>query len=69
MARAIQRWPYLIAFALAAGMYLSGSLEFVERRVTDIRFSLDSREASGRMVVVGIDSASLRELDVWPWPR
>ncbi len=69
MAHAIQRWPYLIAFALAAGMYLSGSLEFVERRVTDIRFSLDSREASGRMVVVGIDAASLRELDVWPWPR
>jgi PAS domain S-box-containing protein len=66
---AIQRWPYLLAFALAAGLYLSGSLEFVERRVTDIRFSLDSREASGRIVVVGIDAASLRELDVWPWPR
>lgn len=59
----------LLVFAVVAGGYLAGWLEFLESELTDGRFALLSRQATNDVVLVEIDSASLAELDVWPWPR
>lgn len=62
----------LLSFAAAAVvslLYLAGSLDPLERVLTDARFSLSGRAASGELVIVGIDPKSLRQLDTWPWPR
>jgi diguanylate cyclase (GGDEF)-like protein/PAS domain S-box-containing protein len=69
-ARMRARWTHQIAaFVLAAVVYLSGGLSPVERSVADLRFNLIGRDASGDLVLVGIDSRSLGQLDSWPWPR
>jgi diguanylate cyclase (GGDEF)-like protein/PAS domain S-box-containing protein len=64
------RWAHAAAaFALAAVVYLSGGLAPLERSLADFRFTLTAREASGDLLLVGIDPRSLKQLDVWPWPR
>lgn len=50
-------------------LYLAGFMDPFERVLTDVRFKLASREASGDLVIVGIDPKSLGQLDRWPWPR
>ncbi len=68
--RALSRRSHqLTAFALAAALYLTGALAPLERSLAEFRFKLAGRDASGDLVVVGIDPHSLRQLDVWPWPR
>ncbi|MFQ5720242.1 MAG: EAL domain-containing protein [Acidobacteriota bacterium] len=57
------------ALAAVAALYLGGGLGFVENRITDARFRLSGRPASGDLVLVTIDPHSLRMLDTWPWPR
>src|SRR5262245_24365826 len=44
-------------------------LDFAERSLTDLRFGLLPRDATGEIVVVKIDPASLAEQGVWPWSR
>lgn len=64
------RRPWSLAtVAIVSGLYLTGDLDPLERELADIRFELASREASGGLVIVGIDPKSLRQLDTWPWPR
>ena len=66
----LKTWlPKLLALGLAVALYLSGGLAFLERELADIRFSLDTRQPSDDLVIVAIDPPSLRQLDVWPWPR
>lgn len=68
--RARTRWLWSgVAAAIVSLVYLTGSLDSLERELTDIRFELSSRQASGDLVIVGIDPRSLRQLDTWPWPR
>jgi diguanylate cyclase (GGDEF)-like protein/PAS domain S-box-containing protein len=57
------------AIVLVALLYLAGSLAPLERQLADLRFELTGRDASGDLVVIGIDPDSLRQLDSWPWPR
>jgi PAS domain S-box-containing protein len=59
----------ILVCLIVAAMYLSGLLDFAERRLIDLRFQLLQRDASGEIVVVKIDPASLAEQGVWPWPR
>ncbi|MBV1703597.1 MAG: CHASE2 domain-containing protein, partial [Hyphomicrobiales bacterium] len=35
----------------------------------DMRFSVDDRAPTGRVVLVDIDQKSVRSVGVWPWPR
>nr|WP_246820498.1 EAL domain-containing protein [Bradyrhizobium iriomotense] len=37
--------------------------------LTDVRFAWQSRAASGNVVVVAIDTPSIDQIGVWPWPR
>jgi len=61
-------WSFLAA-AVVSMLYLAGTLDPLERQLADIRFEVASREASGDLVIVGIDPKSLQQLDTWPWPR
>lgn len=67
--RARRRRGHLAVFALVAAFYLAGGLEFLEYKLFDFRFLAAPRTATEQVVVVDIDTASLRELGVWPWPR
>jgi len=58
-----------VIFALLAALVYSGVLDPLERFLSDWRFKTASRPASQTLTVVEIDSASLRALDTWPWPR
>lgn len=60
--------PLLVLFVIAA-LYGYGALEFAENRIMDLRFHAIERQATGEIVLVDIDERSLREIDVWPWPR
>lgn len=64
-----KRAPFLVAFLLVASMYALEGFQFIEYRLMDLRFELISRRATGALVLVDIDPASLNEIGVWPWPR
>lgn len=55
--------------ALVAIGYLGGWFSLIDSRLLEGRFRLNSRPASGDLVIVSIDPHSLQMLDVWPWPR
>jgi len=59
----------LAAFLFVAGLDASGQLRALENAVIDLRAGVLKREVQSDIVIVGIDSASVRELDSWPWPR
>ena len=61
--------PRAVIFGVLAVLICSGALDPLERLLSDWRFKIASRPASQTLTVVEIDSASLRTLDSWPWPR
>ncbi|MPY74675.1 MAG: EAL domain-containing protein [Alphaproteobacteria bacterium] len=63
------RLAYLAVCGLVAVLYLTGSLDFAERQLTDLKFQVLSRPASGEIVLVEMDAQSLEKIGVWPWPR
>ena len=60
---------HLLIVGAVVAAYLLGAFAPLERSLASLHFRLMQTDASGDIVVVGIDSRSLRELDVWPWPR
>ncbi|MEO1016884.1 MAG: CHASE2 domain-containing protein, partial [Pseudomonadota bacterium] len=69
----LMQGPWLLrGIAVACLTYLvsvSDGLNFLDRLLTDARMQVGSTEATGKVVVIGIDAESLRQLDQWPWPR
>lgn len=61
--------PYFVIFLAVAGLYLTGNLKFIDHKLSDFRFQLSQRDASGGLVLVEIDPISLEKIKVWPWPR
>ncbi|KRR21108.1 histidine kinase [Bradyrhizobium lablabi] len=53
-----------LAIVLAGGWH--GSLRHA---LADLRFSWQSRQVSGDIVVIAIDASSIERIGVWPWPR
>jgi CHASE2 domain-containing sensor protein len=53
---------------LVAVLYLTGTLDFIERQLHDFRSGLLARPASGEIVLVTIDRESLQRHPRWPWP-
>jgi EAL domain-containing protein (putative c-di-GMP-specific phosphodiesterase class I)/CHASE2 domain-containing sensor protein/GGDEF domain-containing protein len=51
------------------GLTLGGMLSSLDSRLTDWRLAANSSPANGNTVLVEIDSKSLDEVGVWPWPR
>ena len=58
-------WALVLAFLYG----LSGGIEFFEDGLRVVRNRVNQREASGEIVLVGIDEKSLRTVGRWPWPR
>jgi diguanylate cyclase (GGDEF)-like protein/PAS domain S-box-containing protein len=53
-----------LGFVLSCGWH--GALRHA---LADLRFAWQSRPASGDIVIVAIDAASIDKIAVWPWPR
>lgn len=63
---------WLIAgLALAAGTVtaLSQVGQAADRALDPLRFAAISSQASGKIVIVEMDAASIARIDRWPWPR
>ena len=63
------RRPFVIVAALIALVYLADWFSFFDHNLLDARAQVWPRPVSGDLVVVAIDSTSLRALAQWPWPR
>jgi PAS domain S-box-containing protein len=71
MAQLVATKPYMksaIAFIAVALVYWAGLLDFVDNRLIDWRYQVAQREATGDLVVVQIDQASIDE-NHWPFAR
>jgi len=58
----------LVALALAI-VLLSGLHGKMQHSLTDLRFALTARQATGDIVIVAIDSISIDRIGTWPWSR
>ena len=78
------RWPFrrsrepgtkrpsrMLAWALVLGFLygLAGGIELDENALRNARNRINQRDASGDIVLVGIDEKALQEVGRWPWPR
>jgi signal transduction histidine kinase len=69
LSRLRRQLPRLTVLAFVGAAYLWGLFEPTEYALMDQRFRWLERPATGGLVVIEIDSRSLRALDSWPWPR
>jgi CHASE2 domain-containing sensor protein len=60
--------PYMAIFLIVSAVYLAGMIDFVDRGLTDLKFRVVSSKTDPAVVMVAVDSTSLLELEVWPWP-
>ena len=78
------RWPFrrsrepgtkrpsrMLAWALVLGFLygLAGGIELDENALRNARNRINQKDASGDIVLVGIDEKALQEVGRWPWPR
>jgi EAL domain-containing protein (putative c-di-GMP-specific phosphodiesterase class I)/CHASE2 domain-containing sensor protein len=70
-ARKTERPKRILGWALVLGMLfgLVGAGEYPEDRLRVVRNHINERPVSGKVVLVGIDEKSVREIGRWPWPR
>jgi CHASE2 domain-containing sensor protein len=61
--------PHLFVAVALMIATLCGLNRLLQSGLTDLCFSLTSRSASGNVVVVAIDPASITKVGTWPWPR
>jgi diguanylate cyclase (GGDEF)-like protein/PAS domain S-box-containing protein len=61
--------PHLFALCALVAVLLTGLPDGMQNALVDLRFHWFPRLASGDIVVVAIDSPSIEQVGVWPWPR
>ena len=61
--------PHILVVTALAIVLSTGWHGALRNDLTDLRFGWQPREASGEIVVVGIDAPSIEQVGVWPWPR
>jgi diguanylate cyclase (GGDEF)-like protein/PAS domain S-box-containing protein len=64
-----QNRPHVLVGIALAIVLLTGWHASLRNALTDLRFAWLKRPASGQIVIVAIDAASIEEIGVWPWPR
>lgn len=70
-AEGARRFPKMLVWALVIGFLygLGGGIEYDENFLRVARNHVNQRDASGDIVLVGIDEKALRQVGRWPWPR
>jgi len=70
-AEGARRFPKMLVWALVIGFLygLGGGIEYDENFLRATRNHINQRDASGDIVLVGIDEKALRQVGRWPWPR
>jgi len=64
----VKRYRSHIFVVIALAVILSGGWHaWLRQDLSDLRFAWQSRPASGNVVVIGIDAASIEKIGVWPW--
>lgn len=61
-----------VIFAIFIGLAVAdwqGSFYFLDHRLAEFRMQAKSQPASGKIVLLEIDSKSLNEIGLWPWKR
>jgi diguanylate cyclase (GGDEF)-like protein/PAS domain S-box-containing protein len=61
--------PHIFVMCLLGVVWLAGMQTFLFNSLSDIRSALFPRNATGNIVVVAIDTASIQKIGVWPWQR
>ncbi len=61
--------PHVFVLCVLALALLTGMHEPLRNAITTLRFEWLGRPASGDVVLVAIDTPSLKQAGVWPWPR
>jgi signal transduction histidine kinase/CHASE2 domain-containing sensor protein len=61
--------PYVLIGLVFSVMQALGWLTSIDYALQDMRSKIDGRPATGEVILVDIDTRSLRAIDVWPWPR
>ena len=61
--------PYMALAGMICAAQVLGLFGLPDNWLSDQRSLIDSRTASGEVVLVDIDARSLKAIDVWPWPR
>ncbi len=61
--------PHILVVIALAIVLSTGWHAALRSALTDLRFAWQSRPASGEIAVVAIDSPSIDQIGVWPWPR
>lgn len=61
--------PHILVLCVLAVVSLSGLYSLLQNALTDMRFRLFPRQATGAIVLVAIDSPSIDKIGIWPWPR
>ena len=64
-----RHYPHFLVLCVLGSLLYAGLLSPLQDILTDLRFRTVTRPASGLVTVVAIDSPSLQEVGVWPWPR
>src|ERR1700692_407994 len=62
------RQHFLVLCVLAV-VLLSGAHKALQNAIDDVRFEWFPRQASGDIVLVAIDTFSIENIGLWPWPR
>lgn len=60
---------YLAIAAACVSAALTGLLDGIDNRLSELRFSIAERPATGAVALVEIDNKSLTQVGQWPWPR
>ncbi|OAF18474.1 EAL domain-containing protein [Bradyrhizobium neotropicale] len=61
--------PHILVVIALAVVLSTGWHAALRNALTDLRFTWQSRAASGNVVIVAIDAPSIDQIGVWPWPR
>ncbi|MDB5622564.1 MAG: hypothetical protein JWR39_1127, partial [Devosia sp.] len=69
MGVAVRFGATLVCLVLLYALAVGGALRSIDMSLRDLRLAANAVPASGSTIVVDIDSASLAEIGVWPWPR
>jgi diguanylate cyclase (GGDEF)-like protein/PAS domain S-box-containing protein len=61
--------PHILVACLLGVLWLTGTQTLLFNSLSDLRAAWYPRTATGNIVVVAIDTASIQKIGVWPWPR